>query len=49
MRTEASCSAHLLAALSHKVLQHLGMDFSGSRSADLVRRLHLLAFLNVAP
>ncbi|WP_422582701.1 CheR family methyltransferase [Pseudomonas sp.] len=43
MRTESSCSPPLLAALSHKVLQHLGMDFSGSRSADLLRRLHLLA------
>jgi chemotaxis protein methyltransferase CheR len=42
-RTEARCSPGLLAALSHKVHQHLGMDFSGTRAADLLRRLQLLA------
>ncbi|MEX6504030.1 CheR family methyltransferase [Pseudomonas zhanjiangensis] len=43
-RVEADCSPRLLAALSHKVLQHLGMDFTGPRSADLLRRLQQLAF-----
>jgi len=42
-RTEARCSPPLLAALNHKVHQHLGMDFSGARAADLLRRLQLLA------
>jgi chemotaxis protein methyltransferase CheR len=42
-RTEARCSPSLLAALNHKVHQHLGMDFSGPRAADLLRRLQLLA------
>ncbi|MDX1368647.1 CheR family methyltransferase [Pseudomonas sp.] len=42
-RTEARCSPRLLAALNHKVHQHLGMDFSGARGADLLRRLQLLA------
>ncbi|WPC03186.1 CheR family methyltransferase [Pseudomonas benzenivorans] len=42
-RSEASGSAPLLATLSHKVLQHLGMDFSGVRRDDLLRRLQLLA------
>lgn len=42
-RTEARCSPRLLAALNHKVHQHLGMDFSGPRAADLLRRLQLLA------
>lgn len=36
-------SPRLLAALNHKVHQHLGMDFSGARGADLLRRLQLLA------
>lgn len=42
-RTEPTCSPQLLIALHNKVLRHLGMDFSGPRSADLLRRLHLLA------
>ena len=42
-RTEARCSPRLLAALNHKVHQHLGMDFSGAGGADLLRRLQLLA------
>ncbi|MNQ32333.1 putative biofilm formation methyltransferase WspC [compost metagenome] len=42
-RTEARCSPRLLAALNHKVHQHLGMDFSGPRGGDLLRRLQLLA------
>ncbi len=42
-RTEPACSPQLLIALHNKVLRHLGMDFSGPRSADLLRRLHLLA------
>ncbi|MBS7660634.1 chemotaxis protein CheR [Pseudomonas lalucatii] len=42
-RTEAHCSPRLLATLSHKLLQHLGMDFSGTRRVDLLRRLQLLA------
>ena len=42
-RTEARCSPSLLAALNHKVHQHLGMDFSGARGGDLLRRLQLLA------
>ena len=43
LRAEPSCSPRLLKALSHKVLQHLGMDFSGSKQSDLLRRLQLLA------
>ena len=43
LRTESDCSPRLLATLNHKLLQHLGMDFSGPRAADLLRRLHLLA------
>lgn len=42
-KTDALCSPQLLTALQHKVLRHLGMDFSGTRSADMLRRLHLLA------
>ncbi|WP_372876225.1 CheR family methyltransferase [Pseudomonas sp.] len=42
-RNDARCSPSLLAALNHKVHQHLGMDFSGPRAADLLRRLQLLA------
>jgi chemotaxis protein methyltransferase CheR len=42
-RADVACSPQLLLALSHKVLRHLGMDFSGPRSADMLRRLHLLA------
>ncbi|NQD93235.1 hypothetical protein HP532_11325, partial [Pseudomonas sp. CrR25] len=42
-QAEPNCSPRLLAALNHKVLHHLGMDFSGPRTADLLRRLHLLA------
>ena len=42
-KTDAICSPQLLTALHHKVLRHLGMDFSGTRSADMLRRLHLLA------
>ena len=42
-RLEAHCSARVLAVLVHKVHQHMGVDFSGSRSTDLLRRLHLLA------
>ncbi|QLC74741.1 chemotaxis protein CheR [Pseudomonas sp. LPB0260] len=43
LRTEASASPRLLAALSQKVLRHLGADFSGERQAELLRRLQLLA------
>ena len=43
LRIESVCSPQLLIALSHKVLRHLGMDFSGARSSDMLRRLHLLA------
>lgn len=42
-RGEPSGSPRLLAALSHKVLQHVGIDFSGPRRGDLLRRLQLLA------
>lgn len=42
-RIEPSCSPRLLQALVHKVHQHLGMDFSAPRGAELLRRLHLLA------
>lgn len=41
--SKPSCSAPLLDALVHKVHQHLGMDFSAQRSAELLRRLQLLA------
>lgn len=37
------CSPRLLDALSHKVHQHLGMDFSGARQTELLRRLSGLA------
>ncbi|WP_394558348.1 CheR family methyltransferase [Aquipseudomonas alcaligenes] len=37
------CSPRLLELLANKVHQHLGLDFSGSRRADLLRRLHQLA------
>ncbi|QLC72327.1 chemotaxis protein CheR [Pseudomonas sp. LPB0260] len=43
LRAEPSCSPRLLKALSHKVLQHLGLDFAGARQTDLLRRLQLLA------
>ncbi|WP_439858595.1 CheR family methyltransferase [Pseudomonas sp. MBLB4136] len=43
LRAEPSCSPRLLQALSHKVLQHLGLDFAGARQTDLLRRLQLLA------
>ena len=43
LRAEPGCSPRLLNALSHKVLQHLGMDFSGAKQTDLLRRLQLLA------
>jgi chemotaxis protein methyltransferase CheR len=43
LRTESSVSPHLLAALSHKVLTHLGADYSGPRQADLLHSLELLA------
>ncbi|MBE7373912.1 CheR family methyltransferase [Pseudomonas lopnurensis] len=36
-------SQRLLDALSHKVHQHLGMDFSGARQAELIKRLTGLA------
>jgi chemotaxis protein methyltransferase CheR len=42
-RIEPSCSPRLLQALVHKVHQHLGMDFAAPRSAELLRRLQLLA------
>jgi len=41
---EPICSARVLEVLVNKVHQHLGTDFSGARSADLLRRLQLLAF-----
>ena len=42
-KSSAHCSQRLLDALSHKVHQHLGMDFSGARQAELIRRLTGLA------
>jgi len=39
----AACSSKLVDALVHKVHRHLGMDFSGNRRADLMRRLRSLA------
>lgn len=42
-RAEVDCSPRLLGALSHKVLQHLGMDFTGPRRVELLRRLQQLA------
>lgn len=41
--SDSSCSPRLLDALAHKVHQHLGMDFSGERRSDLLRRLLRLA------
>lgn len=38
----AACSSKLIDALVHKVHRHLGMDFSGTRRADLLRRLRSL-------
>ncbi|MDP3848332.1 MAG: CheR family methyltransferase [Pseudomonas sp.] len=40
---EALCSPRVLEVLISKVHQHLGADFSGERSADLLRRFKLLA------
>ncbi|MGH8352983.1 MAG: CheR family methyltransferase [Pseudomonas sp.] len=40
---EQICSARVLEVLVNKVHQHLGTDFSGERSGDLLRRLKLLA------
>ncbi|WP_052659265.1 CheR family methyltransferase [Pseudomonas sp. LFM046] len=40
---EALCSARVLNVLLNKVHQHLGQDFSGGRTSDLLRRLKLLA------
>lgn len=40
---ERRSSPQLLQALVHKVHQHLGLDFSAERSAELLRRLQLLA------
>lgn len=37
------CSPRVLEVLAAKVLQHLGLDFTGKRTADLSRRLQLLA------
>lgn len=42
-RTETFCSPRVLEVLAHKVHQHLGLDFSGERRTDLLRRLQLLA------
>jgi chemotaxis protein methyltransferase CheR len=41
--TDSRASSRLLDALAHKVHQHLGMDFSGNRRSDLLRRLLRLA------
>ncbi|WP_181299038.1 CheR family methyltransferase [Pseudomonas sp. Q2-TVG4-2] len=41
--SDSNCSPRLLDALAHKVHQHLGMDFSGERRSDLLRRLLRLA------
>ncbi|MDO9320500.1 MAG: CheR family methyltransferase, partial [Pseudomonas sp.] len=40
---EPPCSPRVLDVLISKVHQHLGADFSGPRSADLLRRFKLLA------
>jgi len=40
---EVLCSSRMLGVLVDKVHQHLGLDFSGARQADLLRRLQLLA------
>lgn len=40
---EPPCSPRVLEVLTSKVHQHLGVDFSGERSADLLRRFKLLA------
>ncbi|MFI8743812.1 CheR family methyltransferase [Pseudomonas sp. NPDC077186] len=40
---EPICSPRVLEVLAAKVLQHLGLDFTGKRTADLSRRLQLLA------
>lgn len=42
-QTEIPCSARLLDVLATKVHQHLGLDFSGARRADLLKRLGQLA------
>lgn len=42
-QAEPLCSARLLDVLAGKVHQHLGLDFSGARRADLERRLGQLA------
>lgn len=42
-QVEQDCSPRLLEVLAGKVHQHLGLDFSGKRRADLLRRLQLLA------
>lgn len=41
--SDANCSPRLLNVLTQKVHQHLGMDFSGERRSDLLRRLSRLA------
>lgn len=41
--SDSRASPRLLDALAHKVHQHLGMDFSGDRRSDLLRRLLRLA------
>lgn len=40
---EPICSARVLEVLLHKVHQHLGLDFSGARRSELLRRFRLLA------
>jgi chemotaxis protein methyltransferase CheR len=40
---EPICSARVLEVLLHKVHQHLGLDFSGARRGELLRRFRLLA------
>ncbi|MCO6058011.1 hypothetical protein NG726_15225 [Pseudomonas sp. MOB-449] len=40
---EPICSARVFEVLLHKVHQHLGLDFSGARSSELLRRFKLLA------
>lgn len=42
-QAEPLCSPRLLDVLASKVHQHLGLDFSGTRRADLERRLGQLA------
>lgn len=42
-QAEAFCSPRIVGVLVDKVHRHLGLDFSGARQADLLRRLQSLA------